>query len=125
MAAHLSIFVQMLGEDCPMDRFRAKLWCTMCGWIGGLTHAPSWNVNSKSVTSYPEDLGYYAHMEALERARAFRWLVVDRSSGRIRRERITAAQARFLARRYSRDQPMPFQAMHFEQWRLTMAQRHR
>jgi len=125
VAAHLAIFVQQFGEDFPMDEFRARLWCTMCGTVKCQTDASSWAGSTAATEAFPEARGYYAHMEKLEREGAFRWLVVDRSTGRIRRERITAAQARSLARRYSRDRPMPFQAMHFDQWRLTMAQRWR
>lgn len=125
VAAHLAIFVQQFGEGLPMDQFRAKLWCTMCGTFNCLTTAPSWRGDFEATDTFPEDRGYYAHMERLQAAGAFRWLVVDRSSGRIRRERITSAQARALARRYSRDRPMPYQAMHFDQWRLTIAQRQR
>jgi hypothetical protein len=33
VAAHLAIFVQQFGSEFPMDQFRARLWCTMCGLI--------------------------------------------------------------------------------------------
>lgn len=123
VAAHLRLFANQLGNDCPIDRFRARLWCTMCGRLGGLTYAPSWQGSQEATNAFPEERGYHAHMQCLEAIGAFRWLVVDRSNGRVRRERITAAQARSLARRYSRERPMPFQAMHFDQWRLTFARR--
>ena len=124
VAAHLTIFVQQLGADISMDRFRAKLWCTMCGRLNCSTYAPSWQGSFEQTEVFPEAQGYYAHLEKLDRSGQLRHIVVDRRSGALRKERLTAAQARNAAKRYNNGtMEGPFAAMHFDQWRMAVAQR--
>jgi hypothetical protein len=122
VAAHLAIFVQQLGSEFPMDQFRARLWCTSCGCLHCSTHAPSWRGSDAETNEFPEQRGYYAHLEKLDREGAFLYVVVDRRTGKIRRDRLTAAQARNAASRYNA-RGGTFTTMHFEQYRLTIAQR--
>jgi hypothetical protein len=122
VAAHLRLFANQLGNDCPMDRFRARLWCTMCGRLGGLTYAPSWQGSQEATTAFPEERGYYAHLQRLDAAGAFRHVVIDRRDGSIRRERLTAAQARAAAKRHAERHRADFTAMHFDRYRITIAQ---
>lgn len=123
VAAHLAIFVQQLGAEIPMDRFRAKLWCTMCGRLDCSTYAPSWQGSFERTEAFPEAQGYYAHLERLDREGMFQHVVIDRRTGALRRERLTAAQARSAARRYNDKGEGPFAAMHFDHWRMAIAQR--
>jgi hypothetical protein len=118
VAAHLTIFANLLGNDCPMDQFRARLWCTICGRLDCSTYMQSWMGSREATERFPEERGYYAHLERLEREGAFRWLVVECSTGKIRRDKLTAAQAKAAAWHYSSRQPASFEAMHFDQWRL-------
>lgn len=121
VAAHLTLFVQQLGDDFPSDKFRDRLWCTVCGRLGGQTYAPSWQGGFEATRAFPEEHGYYAHMERLDREGAFRHVVVDRCTGKLRRERLTAGQARNAARRYNERGEL-FEPMHFDQYRLAVAQ---
>lgn len=123
VAAHLAIFVQQLGADISMDRFRARLWCTMCGRLDCSTYAPSWQGSFERTEEFPEASGYYTHLEKLDRRGQLRHVVVDRRSGLLRKERLTAAQARSAARRYNGTMEGPFAAMHFDHWRMAVAQR--
>jgi hypothetical protein len=121
-AAHLAIFVQMLGADCTMDDFRARLWCTKCGRLDCSTMAQSWLGSQEATNAFPQDQSYYAHLEKLDREGAFAHVVVDRRTGTIRRDRLTAAQARNAAFRYSA-RGRQFDAMHFDRWRMVIAQK--
>ncbi len=120
VAAHLQIFVQQLGSEMPMDQFRARLWCTLCGRLDCSTNAPSWRGSDAATAEFPEDRGYYAHLEKLDREGAFAHVVVDRRTGTRRRDRLTAGQARNAALRYSA-RGGAFEAMHFDRWRMVIA----
>lgn len=122
VAANLAIFVQMLGADCTMDDFLVRLWCTKCGRLDCSTSAQSWLGSREATDAFPEDRSYYRHLEKLDRDGAFQHVVVDRRTGKLRRERLIAAQARNAARRYN-ERGGTFEAMHFDRWRMTIMQR--